>query len=148
MCETPGQTAEEIIRRKFASAGNPAVIPLMKGGKAFQATLTAAGIEVDNLRAEKLLPWTVFETAWQLLRENGGSAALRGNAMGFRLGDDELPLNSVEGRVAHRVYGKVPGDSVFRRVSPIAAIMVWAEMCTSANKRLSLVAKQGNINAM
>ena len=112
MSAAPEQSAEEIIRRKFASADNPAVIPLMKVGKTFQATLTAAGIEVDNLRAEILLPWSVFETTLQLLRENGGTA-LRGNAMGFRLGDDELPLNSVEGRVANKVYGKVPGNSVF-----------------------------------
>lgn len=140
MSTTQGPTAEEIIRRKFASAGNPAIIPLMKGGKVFHATLRAEGIEVDNLRAEILLPWSVFETAFQLLRENGGSA-FRGNAMEFRLGDNELPLNSVEGRVAHRVYGKLPGDSVFRRISPIAAIMVWAEICTSADKKLSLLSK-------
>jgi len=136
----PGQTAEEILRQKFASADNPAAIPLMKGGKTFYATLVAEGIEVSNLGAERVLPWHVFETTLQLLHENGGSA-LRGNAMGFRLGDTELPLNSVEGRVAHRVYGKVPGDSVFRRISPIAAIMVWAEICTSADKKLSLLSK-------
>lgn len=136
-----GYTAEEIIRQKFASTGNPVVIPLMKGGKTFKAKLTVTGVEVDNLRAEKLLPWSVFETTLHLLHENGGSA-MRGNVMGFRLGDNELPLNSVEGRVAHIVYNKIPGDSVFRRISPIAAIMVWAGICTSGNKRLALVAKR------
>jgi hypothetical protein len=138
MKEPPGQTAEEIIRRKFASTGNPVAIPLMRGGRMFKATLSPAGVEVDNLGSEKLLPWSVFETTLQILRESGGSA-LRGNAMGFRLGDDDLPLNSVEGCVAHKVYKKAPGDSVFRRISPIAGIMVWTGICTSANKRLSLI---------
>lgn len=94
--------------------------------------------KVDNLRSEKLLEWKVFEATMKLLRENGVSA-LRGNAMGFRLGDAELPLNSVEGYVAHNIYGKNSGDSVFRRVSPIAAILVWAGICTSANRRLTLI---------
>ena len=40
---------------------------------------------------------------------------------------DELPLDFVEGLIAHTIYGKEPGDSVFRRVSPVSANLTWAE---------------------
>jgi hypothetical protein len=49
--------------------------------------------------------------------------------MNSRLGDEGLPLDSIEGHIAHVVYGKQIGDSVFRRISPIAAILVWAGIC-------------------
>ena len=38
--------------------------------------------------------------------------------MGFKLGEEELPTNSIEGYIAKEVYGKSIGDSVFRRITP------------------------------
>jgi hypothetical protein len=128
--------AEQAIRRQFANHGNRAVIPLMTA-KVFRAALVGGGIEVDNLRSENFLSWQVFEEVLLLLRREGGRAS-RGNAMACRLGSPGLPLNSVEGHIAKTIYGKLTGDSVFRRISPIAAIMVWAGLCKAGRGELLL----------
>jgi hypothetical protein len=64
----------------------------------------------------------------ELLEQLGG-AARRGDAMNARLGEAGLPLDSVEARVAQVVYGKQPGETVFRRITPIACILIWAQIC-------------------
>lgn len=129
--------AVEDIKRKFAEAGSPADIPLLKGGGSFTAELTEGGIRVSNLGNEPFLPWAVFQEAVCVLIRNGGRAA-RGDAMNGRLGDKRLPLDSVEGHIAHVVYGKRLGDSVFRRITPVACILIWAGICDHAPRELVL----------
>ena len=121
-----GKTAVEIIKNKLTEASGSARIPMQRGS--FQATLLNDGIEVTNLSTQPFLAWKVFEEAIWLLQKNGGSA-MRGDAMSARLGDPKLPFNSVEGHIANVVYKKQKGDTVFRRISPIAAILVWAGLC-------------------
>lgn len=120
-------TTVEIIKRKFAQKGDSVQIPLQRG-KSFRAEIRKDGIEVSNLGTQLFLPWAVFEEAIKLLQENGGRAE-RGDAMSAKLGEAKLPFNSIEGHVAHVVYNKQAGDTVFRRISPIAAILVWAGFC-------------------
>lgn len=128
--------AVEIIKQKFYQAGNPAQVPLLNGGS-FMATLTNEGINVDNLDAQPLLLWAAFQESICILLQNGGRAK-RGNAMTGRLGDADLPLDSVEGHIALVVYGKHPGETVFRRISPIACILIWAGICEAAPSELVL----------
>jgi len=109
----------------------------MPGGRLFKATMTEEGIMVDNLGSRPLLPWIVFEEVVKLLARNGGRAA-NGNAISSKLGDAGLSLESVEGHVAHWVYGKRVGDSVFRRILPITAILVWAGLCYAIPHELML----------
>jgi endonuclease-3 len=129
-------SAVEAIKRKFGAEGQRVEIPLLKG-KPFVAFITVAGVIVDDLGAQSLLPWIVFEEAINILSLNGGHAE-RGDAMNSRLGEAGLPLDSIEGHIAHVVYGKEIGESVFRRISPIAAILVWAGICESAPRELIL----------
>jgi len=124
------------ITRKFGETGSPARIPKIRDGY-FTGTLRPDGVEVDNLGSQPFLPWAVFEEAVSLLVRKGGCAR-KGNAMGPRLGDPDLPLDSIEGHVAHVVYGKRPGDSVFRRIAPIACILIWAGVCENAPGALIL----------
>ena len=124
-----GNAAIEVIRQKFERVGHHLMIPLQKG-RSVKATLTDEGIIVDNLGNQPLLPWIVFKEAIDLLIQSGGRAEKR-NAMAFKLGEEGLPLDSIEGYIALVVYGKKPGDSVFRRISPISAILVWAGLCDS-----------------
>src|SRR6266540_4525312 len=119
-----GKTAVEIIQRKFQDIGSPVRIPLQKRGM-FTAKLVEGGLEVDNFSTQPFLPWEVFEETINLLAQKGGRAE-RGDAMRPRLGDEGLPLDSIEGHIAQVVYGKQVGESVFRRISPISAILVWA----------------------
>lgn len=71
------------------------------------------------------LRWSVFIEAVSVLKSNGGRAK-RGDAMKSKLGEEGLPVNSVEGHVAHMVSGYHEGDNVFRRITPIACILIWA----------------------
>jgi hypothetical protein len=125
------------IKQKFMSMGGKAVIPLMKGGS-FTARADDKGVWVSNLGTSPFLPWRVFEEAVALIIRKGGRAK-RGDAMNCRLGDEGLPLDSIEGHIAHVVYNKQPGDSIFRRVTPIGAILVWAAICRAEPGELVLI---------
>ena len=125
-----------MIKQKFGSIDRQVKIPLQKGGS-FKAYMTNDGVVVDNLGSQSLLPWVVFEKVINLLIRNGGRAE-KGDAMNCKLGDAGLPLESVEGHIAHVVYGKEIGDSVFRRISPISAILVWAGLCDTSSGELYL----------
>ena len=116
------------IRSKFSVTGNPAQISLLKGTGTFLAELTVTGIRVDNLGTQPFLPWAVFQEAIIVLIRNGGRAE-RGNAMNYKLGESGLSLDSIEGHIAYVVYGKSKGDSIFRRITPIACILIWAGVC-------------------
>ena len=128
--------ALEAIRRRFGKPHQRRRIPLLRGGT-FWAELASGGIRVSNLYNEPLLPWAAFEETVRLLVQKGGRAT-RGNAMEGKLGEEGLPLDSVEGHVAQAVYGKRPGDSVLRRITPIACILIWAGVCEAAPGELVL----------
>lgn len=119
-----------IIRKAFG--GNDAAKIPMMNGDSLAAELEPEGISVDNLGSNPLLEWDVFVETVELLKRNGGKAR-KGNAMNFKLGDKELPLDSVEGHIASMIYQRKAGQSVFRRITPIAAILSWAGICE--NKR-------------
>jgi len=121
---------KKLLTDKFESNKFIAKIPLLRGNGTFSAKLTEYGIEVNNLASSPLLPWVIFEKTIELLINQNGKA-LKGNAMSFKLGDPELPLDSVEGRIAHEVFNKKIGESVFRRITPISCILVWAGICKS-----------------
>jgi hypothetical protein len=130
------QEAFERIQDKFIQLGSSARIPLLKGGS-FKAQMVEEGILVDNLGNQSLLRWIVFLETVKLLNNNGGRA-LRGDAMQSKLGSPRLPLNSIEGHISHVVYGKQIGDSIFRRITPIACILIWAGVCRTEPTELIL----------
>ena len=47
-------------------------------------------------------------------------------------------MDSVEGHIAHVVYGKQLGDRVLRRIAPVSGILIWAGICESAPGELVL----------
>jgi hypothetical protein len=117
------------IRGLFANRESQIRIPKERNGN-FGASLTEDGILVDNLGKCNFLPWAVFTATIQLLNKKDGRAS-KGNAMGGRLGDTCIPLDSVEGYVAQSVFGKCRGDSVFRRITAISGILRAAGICRS-----------------
>jgi hypothetical protein len=118
------------IKDKFLENGTTIEIPLLKGQKTFQAVLNEDGISVSNLASQPFLPWSVFEETIILLNEKNG-CAIKGDAMSNKLGETGLPIDSIEGRIAFKVYGKQLGQNVFRRITPIACILEWAGICTN-----------------
>ena len=125
------------IKKKLTDSGGDALIPLQKRGY-FKAKFFEGGIEVDNLGNQPFLPWCVFQEAVCILIRNGGTAK-RGDAMTARLGDEALSLDSVEGHIALVLYGKEVGDSIFRRITPVASILEWAGLCGYEPGRLILL---------
>jgi hypothetical protein len=128
--------AVKSIKRRFVENDGEVEIPLLRGGH-FTAILTDEGIQVDNLGNQPQLPWGVFQEAVCVLIRNGGRAE-RGDAMKSRLGEAGLSFNSIEGHIAQVVYGKRQGDAVFRRIAPIACILVWAGVCEAMPGELVL----------
>lgn len=130
------QQVRVLITNRLKAAGGSARIP--KRGGTFKATLVEGGVEVDNLGTQPFLPWEAFDEVVCLLIRLGGTAPL-GNAMVAKQGGTELPVDSIEGHVAQVVYGKKPGDSVFRRITPLARILEWAGICKRIPRNLVLL---------
>ncbi len=125
------------LKECFAAEGGHAFIPLIRGDKPFRAELSEDGVYVDNLGNQPFLPWAVFVAAVELMEKMGGRA-MKGDAMRHRLGRPGLPIDSIEGHIAHTVYGKEAGDSVFRRITPVACILIWAGICYNEHGQLVL----------
>jgi hypothetical protein len=125
------------IKLKFTESCERVNIPLLKDGY-FTARMTEEGIMVDNLGCLSLLPWAVFQEAICVLIRNGGRAK-RGDAMTCKLGENGLSVDSIEGHIALVVYGKQTGDTVFRRITPIACILIWAGICSDGPRELVLL---------
>ena len=73
------------------------------------------GINVDNLGIQPFLPWEVFQEANCVLLRSVGVEKRR-DAMANKLSELGLSLGSIKGNIARVVYGKKPGDTIFRRV--------------------------------
>jgi dCTP diphosphatase len=132
-------TIINLIKQKFGNEGKHSKIPLLKSDIYFDAEYNEEGILVSNLGNEPFIPWDVFVETISLLEKKDGRA-LKGDAMNSKLGDPGLPLDSIEGYISNTVYGKKIGESVFRRVTPVACILIWAGLCYSHPGELRLVA--------
>jgi len=126
----------EHLKNKFSSQGKKVSIENLRGD-VFSAEICDEGILVDNLGPNPLLPWKVFEEAINAMLALGGTAP-KGNAMNSKYGDRDLSFDSVEGRIANIVYGKKEGDTVFRRITPIASILIWAGLCENLPSALRI----------
>ena len=128
--------AKIILTDKLIRLGNQAQIPSKREGT-FSARLVRDGIEVSNLGTQGFLPWSVFEETIAFLEQQGGRA-IKGDAIGSRLGEKGLALNTIEGHIAATIYGKKPGQYVLRRITPIARILDWAGLCEDQSGYLLL----------
>ncbi|WP_292388081.1 chromosome segregation ATPase [Methanosarcina sp. UBA5] len=129
------------IKNQFDKKGNPAKIPLMSGKQFFEARSETDGVYVDNLKKEPFLPWEIFSEAVNYIKENGGKVK-KGNATNSRLGDPNLGLDTLEGYIASKVYSCRIGDPVFKRVTPVASILAWAEICENTRGQIGLLSEE------
>lgn len=79
----------------------------------------------------------MFYKTIEMLKGNEGKAS-KGDVMSGKLGDRKLPLDSVKGYIAYKVYVKAHGNTVFKRISPISGILKWAEICLNERGTLRL----------
>jgi hypothetical protein len=125
---------EKRIREEAGKDGSVS-IPLKKGEGRINVKLGGEGIMVSNLGRQPMLPWAVFEETVALLRRSGGKA-FKGDAMNGKLGDSRLPIDSIEGYLAYKLYDKKLGESVFRRITPISCVLEWAGICDNERGEL------------
>lgn len=127
----------KFIEKKFNQAQKSVCdVPTQRSGF-FKATLTEAGVMVSCLvKGWYPLEWKYFDAVEKLLKEH--KSAKRGDAMKGRLGDELLPMDSVEGCMAY-CNNSVSGQTVFRRISPVANLLVWAGVCKHGKGILSLL---------
>lgn len=126
----------KIITDKFGNNNNKK-ISLLRRNSYFTAELLEDGIKVDNLGNSRFLPWEVFTETVNLLERSGGIVQ-KGDAMNYSLGEKDLGLNTIEGYIASKVYKKKIGDKVFRRITPIVNILIWAGICENLPRKLKL----------
>lgn len=121
------------IKQQLGEKNRVVTIPLMKAGQSFTAKWDDKGVWVDNLGNQPLLPWKVFEVAIELMIEkeaqSKGAHIMKGNAVGYTLGSVEFPLDSIEGRVAHKVYNIQPGRTTYRKISAIVGVLSFSGVC-------------------
>lgn len=120
---------QQAIVQRLQQHGGVAQVQNQRGGS-FTATLHLKHgyVHVDCLGSSPNIPLAAFDAIERLLEEKQGRA-LRGSAMRYQLGTDGLPLDSVEGRVAHITFNRQLGTNVLQRITPMACLLVWAGVC-------------------
>jgi len=122
-------TYQQAIVKRLQDHGGVAKIPKTRQGSfTAELDLERGYVRVSNLGGSPNIPLRVFDEIETLLKKQQGKA-LRGDAMNCRLDTAGLSLDSVEGWVAHQVFGRQKGDTVFRRITPMACLLVWAGVC-------------------
>ncbi|MDD4332034.1 MAG: hypothetical protein PHU28_06910 [Methanosarcinaceae archaeon] len=116
------------IKKQFFKKGNPAKVPLINRARFFEAKADMDGIYVDSLDKNSFFPWKTFEEAFDFIQKKGGSVKA-GNPKTTKLGEPGFELDTLEGHLAQKVYGCSEGERVFRGISLIACILIWAGLC-------------------
>lgn len=84
------------------------------------------------------LIWEAFDAAVEVVIQNGGKA-MKGKARsGAKLGSDDLPLDSIEGYIAHKVHGAQIGETAFGPGFVIAAVLDWVGICNNERGYLAI----------
>lgn len=133
-----------ILKEKLMELGGNEIQLDLQGGEHFTFTPVISagdvmGVSVSNLRSSPFLPIDVFSVVISLLVLSSEYTANKGDAMNFALGEEGLPLNSVEGHVANVIYGTDVGVKCLRRITPISHILHWAGIVENGRGYLKLI---------
>lgn len=131
----------QTIKDKLNAADGTALIPLPKGGT-FHIYYEefGTGLLASNLPKSRILTWTAFDCAMKILTQKAeeNSRVRKGNAMKGKLGSSDLPIDSLEGYVAHYAYGAKKGDSCLCTVSALCAILDWTGLARNGYGYITL----------
>ncbi|MEH7239095.1 DUF2089 family protein [Bacillus sp. JJ1562] len=127
------------IKEKLNECGGKTTIQLLRGDDCeIWFDTNGKGLVSPKIPPANQLIWEAFDAAVEVVVSNGGKAP-KGNARsGAKLGSDELPFNSVEGFIAHKVHGVKEGETAFGPGFVIAAILDWADICRNERGFLSI----------
>lgn len=127
------------IKEKLNESGGRASIPLYSGDFCDIAyNSDGKGLISPKIPPVNQLIWEAFDAAVEVVMQNGGKA-MKGKARsGAKLGSDGLPLDSVEGYIAHKVHAVQIGETAFGPGFVIAAVLDWAEICNNERGYLTI----------
>ena len=127
------------IKGKLNDAGGQAIVTLYSGESCdIWFDEGDKGLVSSKILPENQLVWEAFDSAVEVVINNGGNAK-KGNAQsGAKLGSAKLMINSVEGYIAHKVHGVQEGETAFGPGYVICAILDWAEICKNEKWYLSI----------
>lgn len=127
------------IKEKLNANNGQAMIPLYNGELCDIAyNPSGKGLLSSKIPPKDQLTWQSFNAAVEVVVNNGGKAP-KGNARsGAQLGSRGLSLNSVEGYIAHKVFGVQEGQTAFGPGFVIAAVLDWAEICSNLRGYLKI----------
>ncbi len=127
------------IKEKLNACGGRTKIRLLQGDLCeIWFDSNGKGLVSPKIPPANQLVWEAFDAAVEVVINNGGKA-IKGKARsGAKLGSDDLPLDSVEGYIAHKVHGVQEGETAFGPGFVICAVLDWAEICKNERGYLSI----------
>lgn len=127
------------IKQKLNACKGRTTISLLQGDKCeIWYAADGKGLVSPKIPPLNQLTWETFDAAVEVVINNGGKAAKGKARSGAKLGSEGLPLNSVEGYIAHKVHGVQEGQTTFGPGFVIAAILDWAEICKNERGYISV----------
>lgn len=127
------------IKEKLNFNGGRTSIPLYSGDLCdIGFDPNGKGLVSPKIPVPNHLIWAVFEAAVEVVIQKGGKAVKGKARSGAKLGSDDLPLDSVEGYIAHKVHGAQIGETAFGPGFVIAAILDWAGICRNERGYLTI----------
>lgn len=127
------------IKEKLNDNNGRAIIRLYQGDScAIWFDENGKGLVSTKIPPANQLVWEVFDAAVEVVLNNGGKAVKDKARSGAKLGSDDLPLNSVEGYIAHKVHGVKEGETAFGPGFVICAVLDWADICKNERGYLTM----------
>ena len=127
------------IKEKLNDNNGRAIIRLYQGDScAIWFDENGKGLVSPKIPPANQLVWEVFDAAVEVVLNNGGKAVKGKARSGAKLGSDDLPLNSVEGYIAHKVHGVKEGETAFGPGFVICAVLDWADICKNERGYLTM----------
>lgn len=139
------------LNEKSNQGQNTILIPLQKKRKEFDSfmihpiyknsNIVAINVEQRVMPVDTVFPIKIFNLVLNSLSKAENFTLPNGKAQGNRMGNDGLSSNTIEYIVAKEIYDKKDGDSVDRRISIIANILIAANLCNPKKGHLTLIDK-------
>jgi hypothetical protein len=141
----------KFLNEKSNQGQNTISIPLQKRRKEFDSfmiqpiyknsRIVAINVEKRVMPADTFFPIEIFNLTLELLSKADNLTLANGNAQKFKMGEYGLHESTIEYEVAKKFYGKKDGESVDRRISVIANILIAANLCIPKKGHLTLTSK-------
>lgn len=143
----------KLFIQKINKSANFWMIPQQRNAKAFHIKVIEKnlkqGFEVEQrvMPIDTFFSFDLFEFVIDALFKSPTKSLRRGDGMNSRIGQKGLELDTIESLVAVKFYNKRKGQSVDRRISVIANILVESGVCSHGRGILKLNNIGGNFKS-